>query len=176
MATDDRFTEDFRETREDEVLGTIAEVVTGPVADWAHFHELALQIIYVRSGWVRVVYEEQGPPFVMEAGDLVLQPPGIRHRVLESSAGLEVIEISCPAMHETLTDHEMQLPNRTKPSRRFGRQRFLRHVAANAVALTRDVHEQGLGLTAHFGRKCVHLRSVCPGGEVGIASVCEDAT
>jgi hypothetical protein len=35
MATDDRFTEDFRETREDEVLGTIAEVVTGPVADWA---------------------------------------------------------------------------------------------------------------------------------------------
>src|SRR3974377_587079 len=30
MATDDRFTEDFRDTREDEVLGTIAEVVTGP--------------------------------------------------------------------------------------------------------------------------------------------------
>src|SRR5580693_735664 len=35
MATDDRFTEDFRETREDEMLGTIAEVVSGPVADWA---------------------------------------------------------------------------------------------------------------------------------------------
>jgi cytochrome P450 len=35
MAADDRFTEAFRETREDEVLGTIAEVVTGPVADWA---------------------------------------------------------------------------------------------------------------------------------------------
>jgi hypothetical protein len=35
MATDDRFTEDFREAREDEMLGTIAEVVTGPVADWA---------------------------------------------------------------------------------------------------------------------------------------------
>jgi cytochrome P450 len=35
MAADDRFTEDFRETREDEMLGTIAEVVTGPVADWA---------------------------------------------------------------------------------------------------------------------------------------------
>ena len=33
MATDDRFTEDFRETREDEMLGTIAEVVTGPVGD-----------------------------------------------------------------------------------------------------------------------------------------------
>ena len=35
MATDDRFTQDFRDTREDEVLGTIAEVVTGPVTDWA---------------------------------------------------------------------------------------------------------------------------------------------
>src|SRR5690349_23250705 len=35
MTTDDRFTEDFREAREDEMLGTIAEVVTGPVADWA---------------------------------------------------------------------------------------------------------------------------------------------
>jgi cytochrome P450 len=35
MTADDRFTEDFRQTREDEVIGTIAEVVTGPVADWA---------------------------------------------------------------------------------------------------------------------------------------------
>jgi cytochrome P450 len=35
MAADDRFTEDFRETREDEVIGTRSEVITGPVADWA---------------------------------------------------------------------------------------------------------------------------------------------
>jgi cytochrome P450 len=35
MATDERFTQDFRETREDELLGTRSEVVTGPVADWA---------------------------------------------------------------------------------------------------------------------------------------------
>jgi cytochrome P450 len=35
MTADDRFTDDFRETREDEVIGTIAKVVTGPVADWA---------------------------------------------------------------------------------------------------------------------------------------------
>jgi quercetin dioxygenase-like cupin family protein len=55
----------------------------GPVADWVHFHRIALQLIYVRSGWVRVVYEDQGEPFVMRAGDLVLQPPQIRHRVLE---------------------------------------------------------------------------------------------
>jgi len=35
MAADDRFTEDFREAREQELLGTISERVTGPVSDWA---------------------------------------------------------------------------------------------------------------------------------------------
>ena len=68
----------------------------GPVADWVHFHRIAVQMIVVRRGWVRVVYEDQGEPFVMNAGDLVLQPPEIRHRVLESSPGLEVVEIGCP--------------------------------------------------------------------------------
>jgi len=104
----------------------------GPVEDWVHFHHVAVQIIYVRAGWVRVVYEGQGAPFVMNAGDLVLQPPGIRHRVLESSAGLEVVEIGAPALHETFADHEMTLPTeRTEPGRSWNGQTFLRHVAAN---------------------------------------------
>ena len=34
MAADERFTEDFRSEREDEVIGTRSEVVTGPVRDW----------------------------------------------------------------------------------------------------------------------------------------------
>src|SRR4029077_12944614 len=105
----------------------------GPVADWVHYHRVALQLIYVRRGWVRVVYEDQGEPFVMNSGDLVLQPPGIRHRVLESSPGLEVIEITAPALHETLADHDLTLPAaRVDRDRLFGGQRFLRHVAADA--------------------------------------------
>jgi quercetin dioxygenase-like cupin family protein len=105
----------------------------GEVADWVHFHQIAVQLICVRRGWVRVVYEDQGEPFVMEAGDLVLQPPGIRHRVLESSPGLEVVEITCPALHETFADHEMTLPNgRGDPARDFAGQRFLHHIAAAA--------------------------------------------
>lgn len=103
----------------------------GPVADWVHYHHIAFQLIVVHSGWVRVVYEDQGGPFVMNAGDMVLQPPGIRHRVLESSPGLEVIEISAPALHETFADHEMELPGaRQNPERNFEGQRFLRHVAS----------------------------------------------
>jgi mannose-6-phosphate isomerase-like protein (cupin superfamily) len=105
----------------------------GPVADWVHYHRIAVQLICVRKGWVSVVYEDQGEPFVMAAGDMVLQPPGIRHRVLESAPGLEVVEITCPAAHETLADHEMELPNGdADQGRSYGGQRFLHHVAAEA--------------------------------------------
>jgi quercetin dioxygenase-like cupin family protein len=105
----------------------------GPVADWVHFHRIAFQLICVRKGWVRVVYEDQGEPFVMAPGDMVLQPPGIRHRVLESSPGLEVVEITCPALHETFADHEMTLPNGPcVPSRDYGGQLFLHHAAETA--------------------------------------------
>jgi quercetin dioxygenase-like cupin family protein len=103
----------------------------GPVADWVHYHRVSLQLIFVRRGWVRVVYQDQGAPFVMNEGDLVLQPPGIRHRVLESAPGLEVIEVSAPALHETFADHELPLPNGERPGLAYGGQRFLRHIAAN---------------------------------------------
>jgi quercetin dioxygenase-like cupin family protein len=103
------------------------------VPDYVHFHKLRFQMIFCRKGWVRVVYEDQGPPFVMEAGDCVLQPPQIRHRVLESSPGLEVVEIACPAVHETFADNALTLPTATvDPRRDFGGQRFDRHVAATA--------------------------------------------
>jgi quercetin dioxygenase-like cupin family protein len=106
----------------------------GPVADWVHFHKVRFQMIFCARGWVRVVYEDQGPPFVMAAGDCVLQPPRIRHRVLEASPGLEVVEIGCPALHETLADHDMALPTgRMLPDRDFSGQVFLRHVATETA-------------------------------------------
>jgi quercetin dioxygenase-like cupin family protein len=106
----------------------------GPVPDYVHFHKVRFQMIYCYKGWVRVVYEDQGPPFVMQAGDCVLQPPRIRHRVLESSPGLEVIEIGCPANHETFADHDLALPTTvTRPERDFGGQRFVRHVGTEAT-------------------------------------------
>jgi mannose-6-phosphate isomerase-like protein (cupin superfamily) len=105
----------------------------GPVADYVHHHRVRFQMIFVRKGWVCVVYQDQGPPFVMHEGDCVLQPPGIRHRVLESSAGLEVIEIGCPAEHETFRDHALELPTATlNPERNFDGQRFVRHIATQA--------------------------------------------
>ena len=105
----------------------------GPVPDYVHHHRVRFQMIFVRKGWVRAVYEDQGDPFVMREGDCVLQPPHIRHRVLESSPGLEVIEIGCPAEHETFRDHDLTLPTSTRdPNRNFNSQRFVFHQAANA--------------------------------------------
>ena len=81
-----------------------------------------------------MVYEDQGKPFLLEAGDCVLQPPRIRHQVLESSAGLEVIEVGCPAEHENFADHVMALPtDNLNPERLFNGQLFVRHIAKNAV-------------------------------------------
>jgi quercetin dioxygenase-like cupin family protein len=105
----------------------------GPVPDYVHFHAIAFQTIYCAKGWVRVVYEDQGEPFVLHAGDCALQPPRIRHRVLECSPGLEVVEVSAPAEHETFADHDLGLPTTTlRPERRFGGQRFVRHEASRA--------------------------------------------
>ena len=102
----------------------------GPVPDYVHYHRIKFQMIYCKRGWVRVVYEDQGESFVMNAGDCVLQPPEIRHRVLESSDNLEVIEIGAPAEHETFAEHTITLPTPTsQPNRDFAGQRFVRHIA-----------------------------------------------
>jgi quercetin dioxygenase-like cupin family protein len=130
------------------IASHISIPVGGLVDDWVHFHQIALQIIYVASGWVRLVYEDQGEPFVMHEGDLVLQPPEIRHKVLESSDGLQVIEISAPALHATFADHVLDLPNGNNPERVFGRQKFLHHVASKMGASGQgsiQVEETGAG-------------------------------
>jgi mannose-6-phosphate isomerase-like protein (cupin superfamily) len=115
------------------IASHIAIPAGGPVPDYVHFHRIRFQLIYCHRGWVRVVYEHQGEPFVLHAGDCVLQPPEIRHRVLEASPGLEVVEISCPSEHVTFVEHELSLPTGVvRPDRDFGGQRFVHHVAAEA--------------------------------------------
>lgn len=106
----------------------------GPVPDYVHFHKTRFQMIYCYKGWVRVVYEDQGEPFIMRPGDCVLQPPEIRHRVLEASPGLEVVEVGCPAEHLTCVDHDLSLPTgQLCPDRDFGGQKFVHHQAAGAA-------------------------------------------
>lgn len=137
----------------------------GPVPDWVHFHRVRFQMIACVRGWVRVVYEDQGEPFVMREGDCVLQPPQIRHRVLESSAGLEVLEIGCPAAHETWADRATALPTTTRrPDRVFGGQRFVRHEAAATPWVPSrwagvEARDTGIGTATVGLASCAALRA-----------------
>ena len=143
----------------------------GPVADTVHFHTIGFQLIFCHRGWVRLVYEDQGPPFVLGAGDCVIQPPEIRHRVLEASAGAEVIEIGVPAEHLTSVDHEMELPTPYfRPNREFQGTKFVLHREAEATwASWRipgfEARETGIG-AATKGVAGVQVARRVPGVEV----------
>jgi hypothetical protein len=106
----------------------------GPVSDNVHYHIVGFQLIHCHAGWVRLVYEDQGEPFVLRAGDSVIQPPQIRHRVLESSEGLQVVEIGVPAEHLTIIDHVMELPTpHHRPDREWDGQKFVHSRLEDAV-------------------------------------------
>ncbi|MGR3503632.1 cupin domain-containing protein [Pseudaestuariivita sp.] len=105
----------------------------GPVPDMVHYHSVGFQLIFCIKGWVDLVYEDQGTPFRLHAGNCVIQPPEIRHRVLYASDDIEVIEIGVPAEHITTIDHEMELPtDRVAPERTFDGQRFV-HFKADST-------------------------------------------
>ena len=106
----------------------------GEVPDYVHYHKVRFQMIFCKKGWAKLVYEDQGEPFFFKAGDCVLQPPEIRHRVLEASDGLEVIEIGTPAIHETYREHEITLPTtQVLPERIFKGQKFIHHIASEGL-------------------------------------------
>jgi quercetin dioxygenase-like cupin family protein len=106
----------------------------GPVPDMVHFHKVGFQLIFCVKGWVDVVYEDQGPKIRLTAGDCFIQPPEIRHRVLEASDGIEVIEIGVPADHVTEIDHEMTLPTpHLHPDREWQGQRFVHNIGAQST-------------------------------------------
>jgi mannose-6-phosphate isomerase-like protein (cupin superfamily) len=125
-------------------------------------------MIYCYRGWVKVVYEDQGPPFVMRAGDCVLQPPHIRHRVLECSDAFEVVEIGCPAEHETLVDHDMSLPNsNVDHDREYSGQAFVFHEEAKADWTARrsdgfEVRDTGIGQATRGEASVVVVRCTDP--------------
>ncbi len=106
----------------------------GPVPDMVHYHKVGFQLIFCIRGWVDVVYEDQGPPIRLHAGDCFIQPPEIRHRVLHASDGLEVIEVGLPAEHVTEIEHDMDLPTpQLRPDREWDGQKFVHHQADKAV-------------------------------------------
>jgi quercetin dioxygenase-like cupin family protein len=107
------------------IIGSHLRIDGGEVDEAVHYHIVGFQLVYCLNGWLEVVYEDQGPPFRVQAGDAVTQPPGIRHRTLEASPDAEIVEVALPAEHVTIMDRDMSLPNRSDPDRLFQGQRFL---------------------------------------------------
>ncbi len=150
----------------------------GPVPDMVHYHTVGFQLIFCYSGWVRLVYEDQGPPFILSAGDCVIQPPRIRHRVLEASENLQVVEIGVPAEHVTTVDHEMELPTAVvRGDRDFDGQVFCRSRAEDAVwtpwrLAGFEARETGIG-AATRGVASVRVARPC-GAHGGVTSHTSD--
>jgi mannose-6-phosphate isomerase-like protein (cupin superfamily) len=65
-----------------------------------HLHDVEFQMIYVLQGSMTTELEGQGA-VTMKAGSCWIQPPRIKHKVLDYSDDCEVLEIVLPADFET---------------------------------------------------------------------------
>src|SRR6516164_9396100 len=65
-----------------------------------HYHDVDLQMIYVLKGWIKGEYD--GEVVTMHEGAAWLQPPRIKHSVLDYSDDCELLEIITPADFETV--------------------------------------------------------------------------
>jgi mannose-6-phosphate isomerase-like protein (cupin superfamily) len=65
-----------------------------------HYHDVDFQMIYVLKGWIKGEYD--GEIATMREGSCWLQPPKIKHTVLDYSDDCELLEIILPADFETV--------------------------------------------------------------------------
>ena len=65
-----------------------------------HSHALEFQMIFVLRGRATVEFEGEGR-FEVKAGDVIMQPPGMKHEVLDFSEDHEFLEITSPAEYDT---------------------------------------------------------------------------
>ena len=66
-----------------------------------HYHDVEFQMIYVLKGWIKGEYDGAGE-VTMREGSCWLQPPKIKHTVLDYSDDCELLEIILPAEFDTV--------------------------------------------------------------------------
>jgi len=66
-----------------------------------HYHDVEFQMIYVLKGWIKAEYGGHGV-VTMRQGSCWLQPPRIKHAVLDYSDDCELLEIVLPADFKTV--------------------------------------------------------------------------
>jgi len=65
-----------------------------------HYHDVEFQMIYVLKGWIKGEYDGAGV-VTMREGSCWLQPPKIKHTVLDYSDDCELLEIILTADFDT---------------------------------------------------------------------------
>ncbi len=66
-----------------------------------HYHDVEFQMVYVLKGWIKSDFDGAGA-VTMREGSCWLQPPKIKHTVLDYSDDCELLEIILPADFETV--------------------------------------------------------------------------
>jgi hypothetical protein len=66
-----------------------------------HFHDVEVQMVYVLKGWVKTYMEGQGET-LMEEGSAWIQPPRIKHLIMDYSDDVELLEVILPAEFKTV--------------------------------------------------------------------------
>ncbi len=67
-----------------------------------HHHDVDFHMVYCLKGWLTLEFE--GEVHTMRPGTCWLQPPSVRHTVLDYSPDYEVIEIIMPADFDTVLE------------------------------------------------------------------------
>ena len=66
-----------------------------------HYHDVEFQMVYVLNGWIKTEMQGHGG-ITMRAGSCWIQPPRIKHKVLDYSDDCQVLEIVLPADFKTV--------------------------------------------------------------------------
>jgi mannose-6-phosphate isomerase-like protein (cupin superfamily) len=66
-----------------------------------HFHDVEFQMVYVLKGWVKTYMEGQGET-LMKQGSCWIQPPRVKHMIMDYSDDVELLEVILPAEFRTV--------------------------------------------------------------------------
>ena len=83
------------------IIRAVGREAEDRIHEW-HYHECDFQMVFILKGWAIFEYEGVGVRTLRE-GDCINQVPGLRHREIECSEDLEMLEIVAPADFKTVT-------------------------------------------------------------------------
>ncbi len=66
-----------------------------------HTHGVTFQLVFILKGWVKFEYEDVAGEVLLQPGDCVYQAPGVKHREIDHSDDMELLEVTGPAEFET---------------------------------------------------------------------------